>query len=81
MKEKSICGTCKLTLVSALKHNSNVMVKSVVNRIIYGCPGIKALPIKKTHTHFSEVSINSVIRFNVTIKREIKWKTFWSHFL
>jgi len=39
---------------------------------------MKALPIKKTHRHTGEVSTNSLIRFNVTIKREIKWKTFYS---
>lgn len=64
------------TLVSALKLSSNALVQSVMNRVIYGCPGMKALPIKKTHRRSSEVSTNSVIRFNVTIKREIKLKTF-----
>lgn len=76
MKQKSICRTSKLTLVSTWKHNSNAVGERVVKRVIYGCPGMKALPIKKTHRHSSEVSTNSVIRFNVTIKREIKWKTF-----
>lgn len=34
--------------VLAVTYNSEGMVEAVVNRVIYGYPGLKALPIKQT---------------------------------